>query len=250
MSKLIKAELYRFIHTGNGLLYMILGTIIMAAIPVSNGIVNIDGDLASHMDETGAIIYFILMLFPPAIALVSGQLYNKGKAGFYEIMAGNKIHKIIFSKLLTDGVIFWLMIAVSGLGFYIWMGIRNGIGSLDMVWARLVLALIVMAQIAVCSVMITINSRKLGESIFICWARFMIIDSVIFPMLMWLAGTVLGFKILALNISYLSLMNKLMILTQEPVDAMIVLHVILGFIVEFVIWYALIYHGMKNRNFA
>ena len=67
---------------------------------------------------------------------------------------------------------------------------------------------------------------------------------------MWLAGTVMDLKQLALHFSYMSLTNQLMILVSEPLDAMIVLHVLLGFAAEFALWYVIIDLGIRKRKIA
>jgi hypothetical protein len=67
---------------------------------------------------------------------------------------------------------------------------------------------------------------------------------------MWLAGTVMDLKKLALHFSYMSLANQLMILVSEPLDAMIVLHVLLGFAAEFALWYVIIDLGIRKRKIA
>jgi hypothetical protein len=67
---------------------------------------------------------------------------------------------------------------------------------------------------------------------------------------MWLAGTVMGYEKLALHIAHTSLMNQMMILISEPVDSMIVLHVLIGFAAEFALWYFIIDTGIKKRKIA
>ena len=55
---------------------------------------------------------------------------------------------------------------------------------------------------------------------------------------------------LTMIISYMSLTTQLMILVSEPVDTMIALHVLLGFAIEFALWYFIIDLGIRKRKIA
>jgi hypothetical protein len=61
---------------------------------------------------------------------------------------------------------------------------------------------------------------------------------------------VLEWKRLSLHFSYASIINQLIISVSEPVDSMIVLHVLLGFLIEFALWYLLVDLGIRKRKIA
>ena len=251
MSKLIRAEFFRLFHTKKCLIYLIGCTAFILTLAVMNGLNNINGNLASHMDEPGIILFFLLMMLPPCIALVTGQLYSKGKVGMYEIMAGNKIHNLIFSKVFTDGIVFWLITLVSSTGFYIFISLKNGLGNFSTPGVRFMIIAILLAHISIISVMITLSERSVGTGVFLTWFRFIMFDSGLLMFISFILGE-MGFDKLSDQLGYLSLMNKLglVIHIEMPIDSTFVLHTIFDFVIEFIFWYLLIYRGMKKRKYS
>ena len=261
MNRLIKAELYRFRHTGNLFWYVIFGTIILAAIPFINNLDMLGKNLAiilgQEVDTVGTVantvtadvsIMMFVMLMPPIIAVISGQLYNKGKLGYYENMTGNRPSRIILSKVFTDGLIFAVLCMFAMLGFYFYIALVNGTGTLDNPVGKLVLEMILITHVSVCSVMIMMTVRRPGVAGVLCYMRFLIFDSVVIPFLMMIAGN-LGLEKLALHLGYLSMMNKMQLGLHAAVDRTLVLYTVFGFIAEFILWYVLIFRGLKKKHF-
>ncbi len=249
MRKLMKAEMYRIIHSKKLLRYLVIATILCILLPFKFFLDYLDDDLSTMLRSSSMIFFMILMLLPPFYAYVTGKLYNKGKLGMYEVMAGNSAFRITGSKLLTDGLLFTVLLTVSVSIFYIAMAVNNGTGTLDHVFIRFLLYIVLFAQTVFCSVLIALYVRKTATGAVLCYARFMIFDSAVLPFLMWLAGSVLGFEKLSLHIAHLSLINKMLMLTADPLNAMMILHILLGFVFEVLFWYALIYLGMKEKKY-
>ena len=247
MNKLIKAEGFRLREQ---IAFLLICSVICGLIPVITSINAWDADLGTQVGGSGITIMSIMMLFPPIFASITGNLYDHGKLGFYEIMAGNKPFAIVFSKLATDGVLFLVLTVIAACAYYVYAGFRNGLGSFDHPLIRLFLVILVLAHIAFCSVLISLCIRQVRSGAVACFMRFWIVDILFFPFLMWLFGTVLDLKQLALHFSYMSLTNQLMILVSEPVDTMIALHVLLGFAIEFALWYFIIDLGIRKRKIA
>ena len=261
MNRLMKAEFYRFRHSGHFFWYVIIGTLFVAAIPFISYLDMLNQNLAvilgQEVDTVGAMgntisadvsIMMILMVLPPVIAVVSGQLYNKGKLGYYEIMTGNKPVQVILSKICTDGMIFFGLTAFALLGFYVYIGAVNGTGSIVNPAGKLIIEMILIAQITIGSVMIMMVMKKPGAAGVMCYMRFLIFDSMGLPFLMWLAGK-LGLNKLAMHFSYMSIMNKMQIALHSDVDTTLVLHTVFGFIAEFILWYFIIYRTIVKKKF-
>lgn len=260
MNRLMKAELYRFRHSGHYFWYVIFGTLFVAAIPFISYLDMLNKNLAvilgQEVDTVGAMgntisadvsIMMILMVLPPVIGVISGQLYNKGKLGFYEIMTGNKPSQIILSKVFTVGLIFFGLTSFALLGFYIYIGAVNGIGSIANPMGKLVLEMILIAQITICSVMIMMVEKRPGVAGVMCYMRFLIFDSMGLPFLMWLARK-MGMETLATHFAYMSIMNKMQLALHADIDKILVLHVVVGFIAEFIIWYITIYRSLVKKK--
>ncbi|MBR4733424.1 MAG: hypothetical protein IK081_11720 [Lachnospiraceae bacterium] len=247
MNRLIKAESYRL---GKHISFLVICTVICGLIPVITAINYVGADLGTQLQQSGMMIMAIMMLYPPLFASVAGTLYDQGKLGYYEIMAGNSPFSIVFSKILTDGILFLALTFVTGCGYYIFAGFRWGLGSFDHVVGRLLLLIVALARVAFCSVLILLVVRKSKTGIVTCFMRFWIVDIMVFPFFTWLFGTIMKMPELGLHFSYMSLTNQLMIIITEPIDGMMIVHVLLGFVIEFALWYFIIDLGIRKRKIA
>ena len=247
MSRLMKAEAFRI---KKRIPFLLVCCAICSLLPVIGASGVRDAGLKAQIGASGGLLMMVMMMFPLILANITGSLYDEGKLGFYEIMAGNKPHRIVFSKIMTDGVMFLILTAVTCCAYYVIVGLRNGLGGFDHVLIRLLLVIAVLARIAFCSILIALCFRRTGTGMAVCFLRFWIVDSAVFPFFMWFSGTVLEWKRLSLHFSYASIINQLMISVSEPVDSMIVLHVLLGFLIEFVLWYLLVDLGIRKRRIA
>lgn len=248
MNRLIKAESYRL---RKHIMFLILCMVICGMIPIIASINFMEDNLGVQLQQgSGMMIMAIMMLYPPLFASVTGSLYDNGKLGYYEIMAGNKTHRIVFSKLLTDGVLFLVLTFLSSAGYYVYAGFSKGLGSFDHVACRVLLLVVALARLVFCSILILLAVRKSKTGVVACFMRFWIVDILFFPFLMWLFGTVMEMPALGLHFSYMSLTNQIMIIISEPIHTMIIAHVLLGFAVEFALWYFIIDFGIRKRKIA
>ncbi|MCR5459831.1 MAG: hypothetical protein K6F51_08050 [Acetatifactor sp.] len=247
MNRMMKAEAFRLKRR---LPFLIACTVICGLMPLVNSLSVIDQDLGTQIAWSGVIIMAVMMIFPLIFSGISGSTYDQGKLGFYEIMAGNKTSGIVFSKIFTAGILYLVMIVVSSCAYYVFVGFSKGLGSFDHALIRFLLVIVILARVAFCSILITLMIRRPPIGVAACYARFMIIDVTGFPFLAWLSGTVMGLPKLALHFNYMSLTNQLMITVSEPVGSMIVLHVLLGFVIEFALWYFIIDLGIRKRKIA
>lgn len=247
MNRLIKAEAFRlrrYIFT------MVMCTVVFGIIPPICSINTWKETLGVQLEGSGILIMAVMMILPPIFAETTGKLYDQGKLGFYEIMAGNKTPVIVFSKIMTDGMLFLGMIAMASCGYYTYAGISRGLGSFDHWLVRLLLLIVVFAHIAFCSVLIVLCLRSTNSGTVICFLRFWIVDIALLPFLAWLFGSVFEWPELAIHFSYMSLTNQMMILISEPMHGKIVWHVLLGITLEFAFWYSILDYEMRKRKIA
>lgn len=249
MNRLIKAESFRL---RKHVFFLILCSILCGLIPAVS---LLDAEfrnasLEIQIKQSSMIIMFFMMIFPAVFASVTGTLYDGGKIGFYEIMAGNKAGAIVLSKILTDGVFFLLLTVVATCGYYVYVGFSKGVGNLDHMAVRMLLIILALAHVVFCSILVTLCFKQVKTGMIMSFMRFWIVDIIFFPFLMWLFGTVLEMPKLAMHFSYMCLTNQLMILVSEPMHAMIIWHVLLGFAAEFALWYFIIDFGFRKRKIA
>ena len=158
MNRLIRAELYRFRHTRHLFWYAILLPLSFVFMPII---------LCWDMIDKPLVYNF----FPAVVAGFAGQLFNKGKLGYYEVMAGNKPSHIIMSKIFSDGVFFSVIYTVCVSAFYVFLGIKNGVGTMTHPFIRLGLFAVVMTHLVVSSIMIMMASKKTVSAVVLTYIR-------------------------------------------------------------------------------
>lgn len=250
MNRLMRAEWYRIWHSGNIRVYVVLAALLFAVFPVFGSLGMMKEPLITHIMAGAEMMPFlILMLVSPMVALAVGILYSKGKLGYYEVMAGNKIPAVIFSKLLTDGVFFTILVTVSLTLFYIIMGCKNGLGGYDHVAERYLLLTLIITRVVLTGILITLCFRSLAASV-VAYLRFSVVDIILFELLAWLVSEVFGgSEKLVENLRLMAVMYQISyVFLMEP-NQQIILQVVLGLLVEFILWYSFCYIGMKKRMY-
>ena len=71
---------------------------------------------------------------------------------------------------------------------------------------------------------------------------------MVIPFLMWLAGK-MGLPKVAMFFGYRAMMNKMGLVLHGTIDTTIVFQTVFGFIGEFVLWYVIIYSGIKKKKY-
>lgn len=249
MNRLIRGELFRLRHTGHLFWYAILLPLAFVFMPIVLCWDLIDKPLDMSTESLGTMCVLVYNFFPALTAGISGQLFNKGKIGYYEVMAGNKPSHIIMSKICSDGVFFSVIYTVCVSAFYVFLAIKNRVGSVTHPIIRLGLFAVVMTHLVVSSIMIMMASKKTVTGVILSYFRFMCFDIAFMPALIAIA-TKLGFKKVALHIGYMIVFNQLELSVQSPIDLTSILHIVLGFLGEFVFWYIVVYKGIKKKKFS
>ena len=249
MNRLIRAELYRLRHTGHLFWYAILLPMLFIFMPYILCMDLMDKPLDNSIESLGTICVLVYNFFPALAAGIAGQLFTRGKLGYYEVMAGNKPSQIIMSKICSDGLFFSVIYTVCVSAFYVFLGIKNGVGTITHPLIRLALFAIVMTHLVVTSIMIMMASKKAVTAVVLSYFRFMVFDIAAMPALAFVAEK-LGFSGARNFIGRMIVFNQLEMAAMEPVNINTTLHIILGFIGEFIFWYIIVYRGIKKRHFT
>ena len=112
-----------------------------------------------------------------------------------------------------------------------------------------ILFTVAMTHLVVTSIMIMMASKKAVSAVVLSYIRFMIFDIAAMPALALVADK-LGFAGVKDTIGRMIVFNQLEMAAMEPVNLTTTLHIILGFIGEFIFWYIIVYRGIKKRNFT
>ena len=130
-------------------------------------------------------------------------------------MAGNDCFKIVFSKLLTEGLLLGSLCSFAVVAFYAVCAIRNGVGGLDHILIRMLLYVVIFVHIAFGSVLIALCTRNPGSGAVCCYLRFLLFDMAGIPFLSWIAGTVLGLDKAAFQIAHVSAALAIKLVQQK-----------------------------------
>ena len=251
MNRLARAELYRLRHVGRIWGYTRLAVAVIIFMMFSNAQGWMNQPLAEYIsadsDFMGVLFIMFSMLIPFLVALVPSTLYGKGKPGYYEVMAGAPIHSRIWSKLLTDGLIYTILAVFSLCAVLVVIAVKNGFGGYNHVWARFGLFVLAVAHVVIMSVMIALCFRTMLAA-GVAYIRFLLVDNAMFSSIAWFGAEKLGWsENLVENVHMLSVNTQIERVCLGSVNTNLMLHVILGFLVEFALWYLFCYIGMKKR---
>jgi hypothetical protein len=119
---------------------------------------------------------------------------------------------------------------------------------MDHPFIRLVLYSIAVIHVVFGSVMIMMYSKKAIAGALLAYFRFMVFDIAVINIAMLIARQ-LGSETVELHLMHMIMMNQLQMAAMDVISARMVLHIVLGFIGEFLFWYVLVYRSMKNKKY-
>lgn len=244
MNRLIKAEWYRVRHSNNIIKWLILISVVLAVMPLSDLRLKTSSDYMMQI-TTGIEIFitFFLIIFS---SVILGFIYLN-KTGLYEVMAGNNINHIIMSKVTVDVTFISIVVSLSYGVLYIIMGLIRGWGNMDKTAIRFLLFFVILYHISLCGILIMMSFRQMAGAVF-AFLKFELLDTGI----MFLLEVV--FKDEISNSFYEKLMNwfitnQITGVIARKITISFVTEIILSLVVEFVFWYAIAYYGMKKKKY-
>ena len=130
MKRMMKAEFYRFFHDGKLVLLWCLILLFFIAIPLGYYDIIFWGpmEVSEVLSQLPLRTYVNTGIFLPIFV---GYMQGKGKLGYNELMYGEGIHRIIWSKILSLGVFISVTAYLAMMLPYMILGIRNGIGNVE-----------------------------------------------------------------------------------------------------------------------
>ena len=246
MSKLVKAEWYRFTHSGIMFKAFVFLTFFSFLIHYVNDPKFLEHTLCENMiSYTGVIGLVLCMFFGTVIAATLGILYYN-RTGNYEIMDGNTPSQIIISKLIV--YISSSMVAVflpMGIISVI-VGVKNGIGeglNLPIFYSMIFIKVLHIVSIAVLSALLV--KSLLGAAI--PYIRFLIFELMGFEMLIMAFPFNETIREIAQCFPGYQVNYSLNLLTGDCGE--LVLKFIISFVVEIPLLYIITYVGYKKKWF-
>ena len=240
MNRLMKAEWYRVRHSSGFMRWLVILCMICAALPLLEDIELLHGNLAENLKGTDTISLACLMaLFS---ALIVGGAYEN-KTAYYEVMAGNKIYQIVFSKVFVDAVLVSVSVFLS-LGIY-WLaiGVCNGIGEIDRLPLRFFLLFLVLFHVYTAGILIVTSTRQIFGAVLV-YLRFAGAETLI----MLFLQESLPEDMFAKIADWFTLIKLDKIVNFEyEITNHLIFAVIAGLLIESAVWFGISYIGMKKQ---
>lgn len=244
MNRLMRAEWYRVRHSNNIIKWLMLICVVLAVIPVTDLKLKTTSEyMVAATKDTVIFVQLFLIMFS---AVMVGFMYMN-KTAFYEVMAGNRIHHMIMSKVLVDAT--FITVAVSGCYIIgcVLMGFLRGWGNIDNLAVRGLLFFIILYHISACGILIMMSFRQMG-GVLVAFLKVNLLES---GLMVWIE---MLFQNRETKTSYTKLMNWFpMNQIEEAIGGRIrmflVAEIVVSLLVECVFWYLIAYYGMKKRKY-
>lgn len=249
MSKLIKAEWFRLVHSG--LLKWLVGACILFPIFVMLSDMKwYEKTLAENLLLCNESLKVFMPIFLAGVLCVFIGISYQNKLIHYEIMDGHKIHETIVSRLI-------LYILMSTVGVFATLGtyfciiaLINGIGDIDQIALRAIMFFVILIHICITSVLISIAAKNTVVSSVCIILRLFVLEGM---------GEVLStmFSEIMRNqnaevfswLSDWSIVGQMGYVFSGDISAKLIWTVLLSLLIECAIEYIISYISLKRKKF-
>lgn len=245
MSRLMKAEIYRFLHSGAYLRILIMSCLLLMLLPLAMDYELLSYTFAESLENFGMSYMMFLMFGTVILAVAISSGYTK-KIAYYEVMAGSKPRDIICSKLWVEGILVGSIILVSIGGLGIVAAVRNGIGEMEQLGTRMLLILVVFFHVTFVAVLMGITTKSIAAGM-LAYFRFCIMEIMITMLLPILMINGVFSENVCRLIDQTLLVRQMGDLFGEALSTQLVVSVLASFVVEVVLWYGVAYYTLKKR---
>lgn len=248
MNRLVRAEVYRVLHSNHFVIWLIAVCLIFVVMMCSTSDSIFSMNLGDVINDFGDCCSFMMLLISVFVAVVVGLGYMR-KVAYYEVMAGNKISHILLSKMIADAIPIAVCGFVGAIIIPIVLSIKNGIGTATHVLERFSLLFVVLLHICVCSVWMVTAIRHIAASV-IVYLRFSMIEIVLMLILTLLADEMSVVPDWMKSVQHYMVMIQLNDIFQAELTAKLVFAIFVSFLVEATFWYIVSYVGMKKKLYG
>ncbi|MBD5545044.1 MAG: hypothetical protein HDR01_12640 [Lachnospiraceae bacterium] len=246
MNRLMKAEWYRVRHSSKLIKWLLVLCVFCVVLPLFVDIEVIQGTLAENlMAEQSALTVFMAGFLSVFSAVIVGIAYMN-KTAYYEVVAGNKIYQIVFSKVLVDAILVSVSVFVC-LGIYwIVIGACNGIGEIGQLPLRFGLLFFVFFHICTSGILIITSVRQMIGAVLV-YLRFALVETAVM-FLVQIFEESIPEKMTGKIADWFTILKLTKILSFEyEITNHLIFTVIAGFLIESAVWFGVSYIGMKKQ---
>ena len=235
MNRLMKAEWYRIRHSSHLFIWMIFICIVIAIIPIVSDIEFYEKSLSENFKLYSGAGYIFIPLFIGVMISISIGINYYNKTAYYEIMGGQSISGIIFSKVVVNSSVMTIGIIITCSIYFSIIYIMNGVGEYENILLRLILFVLIIIHVCIVSGLLSMCLRHIIGAFLIVF-RFSILEAIF-----------------AQNSSMDKILNWFLsgqyqrILVGE-ITTKLIIAIILSTFLETIILYFISYYTMKKRK--
>ncbi len=246
MNRLMKAEWYRVTHSSKLIKWLLVLCVFCVALPLLANIEVIRGTLAESLMAAQSTLAIFMTGFLSVFSAVIVGIAYMNKTAYYEVMAGNKIYQIVFSKVLVDATLVSVSVFVCFGIYWCAIGVCNGIGEIGQLPLRFGLLFIVFFHICTSGILIITCIRQMMGAILV-YLRFALVEMAIM-FLVQIFEESIPQQMASKIADWFTLVKLTKILRFEyKITNHLIFTVIAGFLIESAVWFGVSYIGMKKQ---
>lgn len=248
MNRLVRAEMYRFLHSNHFVMWLVTVCLIfvmmMSVVMEDIFFLNLGEAIGSFADAV-SFMQMLVAIFP---AVVIGIGYMR-KTAYYEVMAGDRISHILFSKMIVDAIPVAVCIFIATIIVPVIIYTQNGLGNATQLVERFSLYFVVLLHTCVCSVWMVTAIRHIAAAILV-YIRFSAFDLIVLLILSLAVDGMATVPTWYEGVRNCFIMNQLSHIFLGEITSEFVIAVFVSLILESVFWYIASYIGMKKKLYS
>lgn len=248
MNRLVRAEVYRVLHSNHFAIWLVtvcLIFVVMMCVAMED---LFSLNLGEAMESFANVIAFMQMLVALFPAVVIGIGYMR-KTAYYEVMAGNRISHILFSKMIADAIPVAICIFIATLIIPIILSVENGLGDVTQLAERVALYLVMLLHICVCSVWMMTAIRHISGAVLV-YIRFSAFDLIVLLILSFVVDGMSTVPTWYDGVRNCFIMNQMSHIFLGEITSEFIIAVVVSLLLESVFWYIVSYIGMKKKLYG
>lgn len=246
MNRLVRAEMYRFLHSNHLTIWLVVLCFIFVTIVASTDVFSMDlGEMLGACGDVCLMMDMFISVFP---AIVVGLGYMR-KTAYYEVMAGNKISCVLCSKIIVDAVPVAVCSFISACIIPVMVYVQNGLGDATQVIERFALYFVVLLHVCVCSALMATALRHIAATVAI-YIRFSALDLAVLLILTFIVDEMSTVPAWYEGLRNWFVVNQVSNIFLEELTLEFVVAVFGSFLLEAAILYIASYMGMKKKIYS
>ena len=248
MNRLIRAEWYRFSHSNHFMIWLAVVSLIFVLM-MSTAVTDVSSvNLGDVISGFGDVCTFMMMLVATYSAAVVGIGYMR-KTAYYEVMAGNRISHILFSKMIAIAIPVAICSFIGTIIIPMMVYMQNGLGEATQVVERFLLFFVIVLHICICSVWMVTAMRHIAATVAV-YLRFAVLELILMLILNFIAEGMVSVPEWMKGLSHYMVQIQMYDIFKEELTIELVVAVFISLLLESTFWYIVSYFGMKKKLYG